>query len=170
MIHDLDLTVMLMGREPQSLQAHFAYCHPNSDAEAEDVVQTVLSFSNGVFAVVVCEPGRAAQGQGVHDHRALPCDRGRLVAKRHHCLPARRERAAIDDGPGYRQQTIIEIPFVPRMDEPLVTQLDRFADLATGRADAEAELSSLLAPHELIAQAQASADTARAQLASTVRS
>ena len=67
-------------------------------------------------------------------------------------------------------QTIIEIPFVPRMDEPLVTQLDRFADLATGRADAETELSSLLAPHELIAQAQASADTARAQLASTVRS
>ena len=166
MIHDLDLTIMLMGREPQALQAHFAYCHPNSDAEAEDVVQTVLTFSNGVFASL--NASRVGQRK-VREFSITELDRVIEVDLLRNDITVYRHvaNAAIDDGPGYRQQTIIEIPFVPRMDEPLVTQLNHFADLVTGRVDAEAELASLLAPHELIAQAQASADTARAQVSRT---
>jgi predicted dehydrogenase len=168
MIHDLDLTLILLGREPQALQAHFAYCHPNSDAESEDVVQTVLTFSNGVFASLCAS--RVGQRK-VREFTITELDRVIEVDLLRSDITVYRHVAndAIEDGPGYRQQTIIEIPFVPPMDEPLVTQLNRFVDVATGELEADSELATVLAPHELIAQAQASAGTARVPVASTDR-
>jgi predicted dehydrogenase len=160
MIHDLDLTVLLMGRRPEALQAHFAYCHPSSDFDSEDVAQAVLTFEDGVFASL--SASRFGQRK-VRSFTIAELDRMIEVDLLRNDITVYRHVAndAIDDGPGYRQQTVIEIPFVPRLDEPLVTQLDRLVDLITGVQDAEAELATLLAPHELIAEARANAQLAR---------
>src|SRR4029453_2272114 len=55
-----------------------------------------------------------------------------------------------DNGPGYRQQTIIDIPTIHQPREPLAPQLDRFVALVRGAVDPESELGSLLPPHRLI--------------------
>jgi hypothetical protein len=57
-----------------------------------------------------------------------------------------------DTGLGYRQQTVIDIPVIRHPKEPLVSQLERFVDLVAGRADADDERDSLLAPHVVIEQ------------------
>jgi len=160
MIHDLDLTVLLMKRRPQSLQAHFAYCHPDSDFDSEDVAQAVLTFEDGVFASLTAS--RFGQRK-VRSFTIAELDRMIEVDLLRNDITVYRHVAndAIDDGPGYRQQTVIEIPFVPRLDEPLVTQLNRFVDVVNGVEDAGAELATLLAPHELIAEARANAQLAR---------
>ena len=160
MIHDLDLTVLLMGRQPKSLQAHFAYCHPDSDFDSEDVAQAVLTFEDGVFASLTAS--RFGQRK-VRSFTIAELDRMIEVDLLRNDITVYRHVAndAIDEGPGYRQQTVIEIPFVPRLDEPLVTQLGRFVDIISGTEDASAEIATLLASHELIAEARATAQLAR---------
>jgi len=166
MIHDLDLAVLLMGREPESMDAHFAYCHPRSQSAAEDVVQSVLTFSNGVVASLCAS--RVGQRK-IREFAITELDRVIEVDLLRNDITVYRHVAndAIDDGPGYRQQTIIEIPFVPPMGEPLVTQLNRFIDIADGQLDAAAELATLLPPHELIAEAQACAHMSKHALLGT---
>ena len=56
------------------------------------------------------------------------------------------------EGHGYRQQTVMDIPVVQNAREPLVSQLEHFVALASGEADATAELESLRAPHAVVAQ------------------
>ncbi len=160
MIHDLDLTVLLMGRPPESMQAHFAYCHPHSRSEAEDVVQSVLTFSNGIVASLCAS--RVGQRK-IREFTITELDKVIEVDLLRNDITVYRHVAndAIDDGPGYRQQTIIEIPFVPPMPEPLVSQLNRFVDVVHGDVDPAVELATLLPAHELIAQAQMGAHTAR---------
>ena len=57
-----------------------------------------------------------------------------------------------DEDAGYRQQTIIDIPVVRHSGEPLHLQLLHFLALIEGRADAAAELDTLLAAHVVIDQ------------------
>jgi hypothetical protein len=52
---------------------------------------------------------------------------------------------------GVRQQTVIDIPFVHNMREPIAGQLDHFLALAGGQLDAAAERATLWAPHALVA-------------------
>ena len=58
-----------------------------------------------------------------------------------------------EDGRGYRQQTIIDIPTLLNTREPLASQFDHFVGLARAEHDHLAELDSLLAPHEVVAEA-----------------
>ena len=51
-----------------------------------------------------------------------------------------------------RQQTVIDIPVVQNMREPLAGQLDHFIALASGQLDAGEELATLRAPHAVVAQ------------------
>jgi hypothetical protein len=65
-----------------------------------------------------------------------------------------------EDGLGYRQQTIIEIPELVSAREPLATQLDRFLDLVAGKADAAEERRSILPSHRAVAKVLAQAGAA----------
>ena len=62
-----------------------------------------------------------------------------------------------DNGLGYRQQTIIDIPELVSGREPLATQLDRFVDLLTGAADIDEERCSILPSHRVVASVLAHA-------------
>jgi hypothetical protein len=61
--------------------------------------------------------------------------------------------AATDDGLGYRQQTIIEIPMMANLGEPLAAQLSHFLDLVEGTVDADAERAGILPAHRVVARA-----------------
>jgi hypothetical protein len=54
--------------------------------------------------------------------------------------------------PAFRQQTVIEIPELLTIREPLATQLDRFLDLVEGKLDADAERLSILPAHRVVAE------------------
>jgi hypothetical protein len=58
--------------------------------------------------------------------------------------------AATEDGLGYRQQTVIEIPALVNMGEPLGAQLNRFVDLIEGTVDAAEERASIMPAHRVI--------------------
>jgi hypothetical protein len=59
---------------------------------------------------------------------------------------------AFDDGGGYRQQAIMEIPVMRYSEEPLRAQLNHFIDLVRGKADVAAELDGLVRPHEVVSE------------------
>ena len=57
---------------------------------------------------------------------------------------------AEDNGRGYSQQTVIDIPVIRFQREPLASQLDRFVDMLDGVVDPAEERASLLPPHQLL--------------------
>jgi hypothetical protein len=67
-----------------------------------------------------------------------------------------------EEGAGYRQQTIIDIPTIQNAREPLAGQLDHFITLARGDGDRGAELDSLVGPHAVVARASEAARRADA--------
>jgi hypothetical protein len=60
-------------------------------------------------------------------------------------------------GGSYRSDTIVDIPFVRHAGEPLSLQLEHFVALVRGAADADAELRSLMVPHEVADAVEAGA-------------
>ncbi|MFM8304723.1 MAG: Gfo/Idh/MocA family protein [Actinomycetota bacterium] len=155
LIHDVDLVLRLARRSPGSVDARFAYCHPDSRAGAEDVADVILDFDNGLVAslsvsrvsqrkvrsLVVAEVDRLVEVDMVRQD----------VTVYRHVL-----NAALDgeSDAGYRQQTIIDIPAIHDAREPLATQLECFLSLVRGEADPVEELDTLLPPHQVVDQAQ----------------
>jgi len=153
LIHDVDLVLRITGTEPTRVDAHFATFDPRSRPGAEDVAEVVLSFAGG--AVASLSASRVAQRKVrslvvAELDRVIEVDlvRQDLTVYRHvgDLVPS-------DDGAGYRQQTIIDIPTIHDAREPLAVQLERFVGLARGEIDPEEERATLLAPHRVVADA-----------------
>lgn len=153
LIHDVDLVVCsFKGTMPVEAKGTLGYFHPSSMAGAEDVAEAVMSFPGGGLGTV------SASRLGQRKVRSLiisELDRSievdllrRDVTIYRHVSSA----AASDDGRGYRQQTVIEIPELMTATEPLVTQLERFLDLIDGRVDADDERASILPAHVVVDQ------------------
>ncbi len=172
LIHDVDLVVRsFKGTMPVDAKGSLGYFHPSSVTGAEDVAEAVMSFPGGGLGTV------SASRLGQRKIRSLvisELDRlievdllRRDVTIYRHVSSA----AASDDGRGYRQQTVIEIPEMMTATEPLVTQLDRFLGLIDGRVDADEERASILPAHVIVDQVRrqtpqaALADAAVAQVA-----
>jgi predicted dehydrogenase len=151
LIHDVDLVLALAGRLPTSLGARFAYQHPKSESGAEDVAEVTLAFGDELLASLSVSriSQRKVRTLTIAElERLVEVDMVRNdVTVYRHVGNASLE----DDGPGYRQQTIIDIPTVHDAREPLVVQLERFVALARGQVDAAEELATLLGPHEVVA-------------------
>lgn len=159
LIHDLDILLRLFRREPSSLAARFGQSHPLSRPGSEDAVDVVLEFGDGALATAAASrlTQRKVRSLVIHElEREVELDlvRQDITVFRHV------GNAPADDatGLGYRQQTVIDIPFVKHQREPLATQLDRFLDVIGGTVDAAAERATLLAPHELLQRVRAAAD------------
>ena len=150
LIHDVDLVLRMAGRVPDHITAHFAYCHPKSEPHVEDVADVTLQYDDQFLASL--SASRVAQHKVrtlmvAEVERSVEVDlvRQDLTVYRHV-----ENEPLHDSGPGYRQQTIIDIPTIQRPREPLATQLDRFVAVVRGEFDAETEIDSLLAPHRVI--------------------
>ena len=153
LIHDVDLVVRLAGRLPDAVQSHFAYAHPDSQGGAEDVAEVTMAYHGGILASLSASrvSQRKVRTLVLNElDRLVEIDlvRQDLTVYRHVG-----NAPLHDDGPGYRQQTIIDIPTIQQPREPLASQLDRFIGVATGKIDAEEELRTLLPPHQVVAQA-----------------
>jgi predicted dehydrogenase len=153
LVHDVDIAVRLLGAEPASLDARFGYFHPSSLAGAEDLAEVQLAFPGGQLASL------SASRIGQRKIRALTItevDRAIEVDLLRQTVTIYRHvdsEAASDDGLGYRQQTVIEIPAIAPLGEPLAAQLSHFVDLVEGAADADAEREAILPAHRVVARA-----------------
>jgi predicted dehydrogenase len=148
-VHDVDLAINLMGSVPTSVDARLGFFHPDSAPYSEDVAETVLGFENGALAHVSASRvgQRKIRQLSVYEHdRLVEVDllRRDVVIYRHV------SENSVDDGRGYRQQTVIEIPEITSSQEPLATQFSRFLDIVEGTVDAAEERASILPSHEVI--------------------
>jgi predicted dehydrogenase len=154
LIHDVDVVLrMVGGRMPDSLTSHFACVHPDTAPGTEDIAEATLRFDGGMLANLAVNriSQRKVRTLVVNElHRLVEVDlvRSDVTVYRH----VEGDWIEGQSGGGMRQQTVIDIPLVQNMREPLAGQLDHFIALATGQADAAAELASLRAPHAVIAQ------------------
>jgi len=151
LIHDVDVVLRMTGRLPDRLTANLAYCHPKSDQGAEDIAEVTLQYEGEMLASL--SASRVSQ----HKVRTL------MVAEIERLVEVDLVRQDVtvyrhvgnapldDDGPGYRQQTIIDIPTIHQPREALASQLERFVAVVRGELDAGTELASLLGPHLVIA-------------------
>lgn len=147
LVHDVDIALRLMGDEPSAISAELGYFHPGSVAGAEDMAEALLSFPGGRMASV--SASRIGQ-QKIRSLRITEVDRAIEVDLLRQSVTIYRHvdaEAATEDGLGYRQQTVIEIPALVQLGEPLAVQLDRFVDLLQGVGDVAAERESIMPPH-----------------------
>src|SRR4051812_13021700 len=152
LVHNVDLAVRLMGGEPTAVQSHLGYFHPDSVPGAEDMAEAILSFpGGGVASVSASRIGqRKVRSLLITEvNRAIEVDllRQSVTIYRHI-----ESDSATEDGLGYRQQTIIEIPAIANLGEPLAVQLDRFVDLIEGKGDVAEERDAILPPHRVVGQ------------------
>jgi len=149
LIHDVDLVLRIAGGLPGRITAHLLCCHPDSEKGAEDVVDVNLQFDERFLASL--SASRVSQRKG----RTLTIsDLDRLVEvdliRQDRTVYRHMRNEPLSGGPGYRQQTIIEIPSIHDPREPLASQLDHLMDLVRGEAEAEREINSLLGPHLVV--------------------
>lgn len=154
LVHDVDLAINLIGSPPTTVESRLGYFHPDSVDGAEDVAETLLAFGDGAIAHV------SASRIGQRKIRQLSINEtGRLIEvdllRRDVTVYHHVSENAVDEGRGYRQQTVIEIPELVSSQEPLTTQFSHFLDLIEGSADAAAERATILPPHEVIDAATA---------------
>ncbi|MBT2500307.1 Gfo/Idh/MocA family oxidoreductase [Agromyces sp. ISL-38] len=154
LVHDVDLAINLIGTEPTTVDARLGFFHPDSADGAEDVAETLLGFGDGAIAHVSASRigQRKIRQLSIHEtDRLIEVDLLRRDVTVYHHV----SENAVDEGRGYRQQTVIEIPELVSSQEPLTTQFSHFVDLVEGISDAAAERATILPSHEVIDAATA---------------
>jgi predicted dehydrogenase len=157
LIHDVDLALRMARATPTGIKAHVACVHPKSPVDSEDIAEVSLRFDGGMLAAL--SASRVSQRK----IRTLEVtELERLVEVdlvRQDITVYRHVGADFLEGThtGLRQQTVIDIVTIEHGREPLAAQLDHFVAIASGNADADAELAGVLDPHQVVAEALASA-------------
>jgi predicted dehydrogenase len=152
LVHDVDLAVGILGSTPTLVTGSLAQFHPDSVPGAEDVAEVVLGFESGGMAHISASRvgQRKIRSLSIHElDRLIEVDLLRRDVTVYHHVSG---QAADDDGRGYRQQTIIEIPELMTSQEPLAAQLQHFVGLIAGTVDAEAERLSIVPSHRVVEQ------------------
>jgi predicted dehydrogenase len=149
LIHDVDLAIRFMRSAPCGVEARRGYVHPQSDKDAEDVAEAILEFDGTRIAQI------SASRVGQRKVRALSIyEAERLVEvdllRRDVTIYRHVSESSVDEGRGYRQQTVIEIPELITSTEPLVAQFNAFLDLAEGTRDAAEERAGILTSHRVV--------------------
>lgn len=150
LVHDVDLAMQFLPGDVDHIGAVVGQFHPSSVPGAEDVVETTLRFDSGAVASISASRigQRKVRTLVVHDiDKLVEIDLLRRDITVYHHVS---EQAATEEGRGYRQQTIIEIPELVTSREPLAAQLDHFVELVRGTADAASERASILPSHEVV--------------------
>ncbi len=157
-VHDVDLAVRLADQQPERVSAHLSACHPASPPGSEDVAEVLLTFPSGMVAALSASrvsQRKLRQLQVAEPTRLVEVDLLRRdITVYHHVT----EDFFAGRTTGYRQQTVIDIPAILDAREPLAAQLAHFVDIATGRADHEAERRTILAPHRVLEQVRVAAE------------
>jgi len=159
LVHDVDISLRVLGAEPARIEGRLGYFHPDSLPGSEDIAECVLSFADGAMASASASRigQRKVRSFSITElNRQIKVDLLRQAVTIYRHVPG---DAANDDGLGYRQQTIIDIPTLISTREPLAVQLDRFIDLQAGHLDVDVERASYLPAHRVIQSVVAAART-----------
>jgi predicted dehydrogenase len=153
LVHDVDLILGFMSStqvaKVTAVQGSF---HSESGPQSEDVVEALLTFGSGGIAhasasrlghkkirtMSITEPDRLME---------IDLLRRDITVFRHVS-----EQFTGNEAPGYRQQTIIDIPEIANNREPLAAQLDHFLGLISGELDRNHERTTILPAHSVISQ------------------
>lgn len=157
LIHDIDLVARATGeRAPSAVTGVLSGPAPTDDratpvAEQADVL---LGWDDGPVANL------SASRMGQRKVRTLSLVSGTELVEvdllRQNVTVYRHVRHELVAG-SYRSDTIVDIPFVRHAGEPLALQFEHFLGLVAGRHDAEAELCSLVVPHQVADAVEAGA-------------
>lgn len=150
LIHDVDACLRFLGHEPDQVRAGLGSFHPSSGEGSEDVAEAVMSFGSGAVATASASRigQRKLRSMSIGElNRTIELDllRRDVTIYKHVSADLDTQR-----GIGYRQQTIIDIPQLVSVREPLAAQLDHFLDLASGVVDMKEERESILPAHRVI--------------------
>jgi predicted dehydrogenase len=149
LIHDIDLAVRFAGGSPLARVTGAAWAPPGS--QLSELADATLRFDHGMVATL------SASRVGQRKVRAITVTTAAVAVELdllRQDISVYRHRAheqVVDDGLAYRTETVIDIPFVRHVGEPLALQLEHFLDLLEGRVDADEERASVLAPHVIAA-------------------
>lgn len=136
LVHDVDLAIRCFGAEPHRISAAAGYFHPASEPGAEDVLDVVLEFADGLATVSASRIGqrRTRSLRITEVDRLVEVDllRGEVTVCRDGAVEA---VAPVSDR------------------EPVAAQLDRFLGLIAGTVDAAAERRSIVPAHRVVADA-----------------
>ena len=151
LIHDVDAALRIAGELPDSVSGQAATIR--GDVEIADCS---LHFPSGMIATL--SASRAGQRklrnwQLATEDVLYDCDllRSDVTVYRH-------VGAELSFGDRrYREQTVVEIPFVRHLGEPLALQLLHFVGLLNGGHDVDEERRGILAPHDVAAAIAAGA-------------
>ncbi|TFD67294.1 Gfo/Idh/MocA family protein [Cryobacterium ruanii] len=149
LVHDIDLAIGILGGTPTLVTGTLSQFHPSSISGAEDVAEVVLGFESGGTAHISASRigQRKIRTLSIHElDRMVEVDLLRRDVTVYHHVSGQ----ADDDGRGYKQQTVIEIPELLTSQEPLAAQLDHFTALIAGTVDADAERNSIIPSHRVV--------------------
>lgn len=149
LVHDIDLSITFVGSVPSRVSSRLGFFHPDSSQGAEDVAETLMEFETGAVAHV------SASRVGQRKIRQFSVyEKDKLVEvdllRRDVTIYRHVSESADDEGRGYKQQTVIEIPELITSQEPLSAQFERFLDIMAGTVDAAAERASILPSHVVV--------------------
>lgn len=159
MIHDLDLALSFIDSTVDSVAATLASLHPHSVSTSADIGWAGVKFAGR--GVATLSASRVSQRKIrtltiASLERSAEVDLLRQdITVYHHVL-----EETVDAGPGYRQETIIEIPHISSRLEPLVGQLEHFLELISGNADPLPEAHKVTRPHVVMAAIEEAAGRA----------
>jgi predicted dehydrogenase len=152
LIHDVDFCLRLFADEPHIVTGLDSVLSPFSEPEAQDLIECVAKFAGDRIASMSASRLAHTKTRSVtitELSRVIEIDllRQDITIFRHV-----NNRGAEDGTAGYLQQTIIEIPVVRNIGEPLVHQWNHFLDIANGVADHDIERDSILPAHRVVAR------------------
>ena len=147
LIHDIDLALRFMGKQPVRKVGATSWSPPGSGSA--EIADCTLSFNNGGLATLSASRvgQRKLRSVQVFTERVL-LDLDLLRADLTVYRNIRQEHA-VAQGLTYRAETIIDIPFVRHTAEPLALELDHFLDLIEGKADRSAEIDGIIPAHQV---------------------
>lgn len=150
LIHDLDICMRLMNSMPDNMVSS-NYKRQVRNGSLLDAMDVLATFPGNRFAnmsVSRLSHKKIRTLSIVEEERLIEVD----LLRRDITIYRNINEESIENGAGYKQQTIIEIPTLITNTEPLASQLDHFVDLIDEHNSARlsAERSSLLALHQIL--------------------
>ena len=151
LIHDIDIALQLMSDQlgAEVLPAVSGSVSPGPRQHTwGEIADCTLAFSDGSMASFSASrmSQRKIRTMSVCTERSLfevDLLRQDITVYRH---VSQRDPGP---GPGYRSETVVEIPFIRASGEPLANQLDRFIDMIEGAVDLDAERASMTVAHQV---------------------
>lgn len=148
LIHDLDLAIRLFGEKPTTAIG-LTDRTGDTDGGVEDIVEAILRF--GTYGVASLSASRRSQRK-IRSMMIAEADRLIEVDLLRQDVTIYRHvlESPTEDDLGYRQQTIIDVPVLRYHGEPLMMQLEHFANLVEGEVDHTVERESIHPPHAVL--------------------